>query len=104
MAGYNTVSELLSAGTPALLIPRVTPRQEQLVRARALAEAGRAEMLHPADLSPADVRAKLQELLQRPKTRPQYRQHEGARRAARLVLDLARMQANSRSTADAVAI
>ncbi|GAC1326552.1 MAG: glycosyltransferase family protein [Thermoleophilaceae bacterium] len=93
MAGYNTVSELLSAGTPALLIPRVRPREEQLVRARALADAGVAEMLHPDDLSPALIRAKLQELLERGANPVRSRPHDGARHAARLVLDLAGSQA-----------
>lgn len=33
MAGYNSVMEILSAETPALLIPRETPRREQRIRA-----------------------------------------------------------------------
>ena len=37
MAGYNTVVEVLSAGLPALLVPRQTPRKEQLLRAERLA-------------------------------------------------------------------
>ncbi|HEX8098839.1 MAG TPA: glycosyltransferase [Actinomycetota bacterium] len=37
MAGYNTVVEILATGVPALLVPRVVPRREQLVRARRLA-------------------------------------------------------------------
>jgi predicted glycosyltransferase len=37
MAGYNTVMEILSAGIPALLVPRETPRQEQRIRAERLA-------------------------------------------------------------------
>lgn len=37
MAGYNTVVELLSLGTPSLLVPRTFPRQEQLLRAQRLA-------------------------------------------------------------------
>jgi len=36
MGGYNTICEILSQKTPALIIPRDTPRQEQLIRARAL--------------------------------------------------------------------
>jgi predicted glycosyltransferase len=36
MGGYNTVCELLTQQTPALLIPRETPRKEQLIRARCL--------------------------------------------------------------------
>ncbi|MDP8955754.1 MAG: hypothetical protein M3N24_02190 [Actinomycetota bacterium] len=37
MAGYNTVVEILSAGVPALLVPRRTPRMEQSLRAERLA-------------------------------------------------------------------
>jgi predicted glycosyltransferase len=36
MGGYNTLCELLSIGTTALIIPRETPRKEQLIRARIL--------------------------------------------------------------------
>jgi predicted glycosyltransferase len=37
MAGYNTVVEILSAGVPALLAPRRSPRLEQALRAERLA-------------------------------------------------------------------
>ena len=36
MGGYNSVAEILTTNTPALLVPRDRPRQEQLIRARAL--------------------------------------------------------------------
>lgn len=52
MAGYNTVCSLLSFGKKALLVPRVTPRREQWIRAARLAELGLVDMLHPADMSP----------------------------------------------------
>ncbi len=52
MAGYNTVCELLALGQRALLVPRVTPRQEQLVRATLLAERGLVHLLHPEHLTP----------------------------------------------------
>ncbi len=39
MGGYNTVCEVLSLGRPAIVVPRVQPRREQLLRARALAGA-----------------------------------------------------------------
>ncbi|MFC5380497.1 glycosyltransferase family protein [Aquipuribacter nitratireducens] len=47
MAGYNSVCELLAARRPTLLVPRVRPRREQLVRARRLAARGLVDMLHP---------------------------------------------------------
>ncbi|MGO1971883.1 MAG: glycosyltransferase family protein [Propionibacteriaceae bacterium] len=53
MAGYNSVCELLAAGTPTLLVPRVRPRAEQLVRADNLAARHLMDRLHPDDLSPA---------------------------------------------------
>ncbi len=36
MGGYNTICEILTQGTPALIIPRETPRREQLIRAACL--------------------------------------------------------------------
>lgn len=52
MAGYNTVCEILASGRPAVLVPRVTPRQEQLLRARRWDREGRARLLDPRDLTP----------------------------------------------------
>ena len=51
MGGYNCVGELLCAGTPSLIVPRVAPRHEQLIRAQRFAEMGLIEMLHPDRLS-----------------------------------------------------
>lgn len=47
MAGYNTVTELLSARVPALLMPRVSPRREQLIRAERLARVADLEVCLP---------------------------------------------------------
>jgi predicted glycosyltransferase len=40
MAGYNTTSEILSVGKPALLVPRQGPSAEQRTRAELFAERG----------------------------------------------------------------
>src|SRR5205814_7216108 len=53
MGGYNTVYEVLSFEKPALIVPRVTPRQEQLIRAERLQALGLVDVLHPEALSPA---------------------------------------------------
>lgn len=45
MGGYNTVSEVLTTTTPALVIPRDARRKEQLIRATALSANGHVEML-----------------------------------------------------------
>jgi predicted glycosyltransferase len=64
MAGYNTVAEVLRARRPALLVPRTRPGEEQLVRARAIAELPSYEMLHPDDLGPDAMRAAVGRLLE----------------------------------------
>lgn len=49
MGGYNTVCEILSFDKPALVVPRVVPREEQLIRASRAAELGLFDMLRPED-------------------------------------------------------
>lgn len=61
MGGYNTVYETLAFEKPLLIVPRVEPRKEQLVRAERLQALGIAEYLHPNDLSPETLAAWLQE-------------------------------------------
>jgi predicted glycosyltransferase len=52
MGGYNSVCEVVSFGKPALIVPRVEPRQEQLIRAERFRGLGLVDLLHPAALSP----------------------------------------------------
>jgi predicted glycosyltransferase len=52
MAGYNTTSEILSIGTPAVLVPRAAPSAEQRMRARLFAERGWVGVVDPDDLTP----------------------------------------------------
>lgn len=52
MGGYNSVCDVLSSGARALVVPRVTPRTEQLIRAQRLAARGLVDMLHPDDVTP----------------------------------------------------
>ncbi len=56
MGGYNTVCEILASKKPALIVPRVSPRQEQLIRAERMRHLGLVEMLHPDDLNAAVLR------------------------------------------------
>jgi predicted glycosyltransferase len=55
MGGYNTVCELLSFEKSALVVPRVEPRREQIIRAERLRDLGLIDMLHPNDLSPDSI-------------------------------------------------
>jgi predicted glycosyltransferase len=76
MAGYNTTCELLALRQRVLLVPRATPRQEQLIRASLLARHGLAHMLHPEQLTPERLLDSVQQSLSQP------RPHEGQLTAA----------------------
>jgi predicted glycosyltransferase len=88
MAGYNTVAEVMRARRPALLVPRVEPITEQLVRARELGRRGLQEMLHPNELSPPTMRAALERLLSRPEPPLEEADFRGAERTAELLAQL----------------
>ena len=60
MGGYNTVLELISLGKRPLIVPRVAPRLEQLVRAEALDRRGLVDVLHPENLTPHRIAQWLQ--------------------------------------------
>jgi predicted glycosyltransferase len=51
MGGYNTVCELLSYQKTSLIVPRIHPRREQIIRAERLRNLGLIDMLHPDDLT-----------------------------------------------------
>jgi predicted glycosyltransferase len=51
MGGYNTTCEILSFQKQAVIVPRIKPRQEQLVRAERLQAMGLLDVLHPDRLS-----------------------------------------------------
>lgn len=55
MGGYNTLSAILTYQKPSLIVPRVKPRKEQLIRANRLAELGYVDVLHPDDLSASAI-------------------------------------------------
>ncbi len=55
MAGYNTVNEMLALGKRALLVPRMVPRTEQLIRAERLAELGLVTCLKHEEATPAAI-------------------------------------------------
>jgi predicted glycosyltransferase len=61
MGGYNSVCEALSFEKPALIVPRVKPRMEQMIRAQALHAWGLADVLHPDQLDPRALTRWLQE-------------------------------------------
>jgi predicted glycosyltransferase len=66
MAGYNTVCEALSFRKRALVVPRVSPRSEQLIRAERLRARGLVELLHPEALEPERISSWLADNFGRP--------------------------------------
>lgn len=70
MAGYNTFCEILSFNKSAMLMPRLLPRREQLIRARRAAECGLVDVLLPGEAeNAAIVSARLLTLPHRPRPR-----------------------------------
>jgi predicted glycosyltransferase len=61
MGGYNTLCEALSVGAAAVVVPRVRPRLEQCIRARAFAARGLVRVVHPDALAPELVARELQD-------------------------------------------
>ena len=95
-AGYNICAELLAHAHRALLIPRVVHREEQLIRARRLAEMGLVEFLHPEQASSSALTEIVSKLLAQTES-PLERCREagavpldGAERMAEFLLSLMR--------------
>ncbi|HLW99169.1 MAG TPA: glycosyltransferase [Candidatus Acidoferrales bacterium] len=90
MAGYNTLSEVLSLRKRALVVPRNGPSEEQRMRAGLFARRGLLEMLDPRDLTPEVLAKRLKLALQNedPSVRGQAIEMNGAGRAAGRLLEL----------------
>ncbi|MEO0458168.1 MAG: glycosyltransferase, partial [Cyanobacteria bacterium P01_A01_bin.114] len=52
MGGYNTLTEILTLGKRTVVVPRVKPSQEQLIRAGCFAKRGLVRMIHPEYVTP----------------------------------------------------
>jgi predicted glycosyltransferase len=68
MGGYNTLCEILSQGTPSLVIPRETPRKEQLIRARAFKRHNLVDYIPWGELSSGILQEKILSFLEAPET------------------------------------
>ncbi|HIK07850.1 MAG TPA: glycosyltransferase [Trichormus sp. M33_DOE_039] len=69
MGGYNTTCELLSFGKRSLILPRIKPRKEQLIRAERLQALGLIDILHPHQLIPAAISDWLRQDIELPPVR-----------------------------------
>jgi len=59
MGGYNTICEILTQQTPSLIIPRQTPRREQLIRAQRLKDQGLLDFIPWNEVTPQLFREKI---------------------------------------------
>lgn len=51
MGGYNSICEVMSTNVPALVVPRIWPRREQLIRAKTMVAHDLMDMCLPQDLN-----------------------------------------------------
>ncbi|MHB1936089.1 MAG: glycosyltransferase family protein [Acidobacteriaceae bacterium] len=67
MAGYNTICELLTLGKQAIVVPRVTPVEEQKIRAERMAMLSIFRTILPHALAPAVLGNAIVDQLKSPK-------------------------------------
>jgi predicted glycosyltransferase len=90
MGGYNTLVEAAATGVPTVCVPRVAPRREQLVRARAFARRGLLRLLEPHRLGEGALDAEITAALAHGRRNGASAiDLSGAERAARQLLALA---------------
>jgi predicted glycosyltransferase len=102
MGGYNTLTEAVQRGTPTVCVPRVSPRREQVIRAEAFERLGLIRTLVPDSLSPGRLRAEIEHAFSADRDDLARRAHraldfDGARRAARNLLELAYVRSGGSS-------
>lgn len=90
MGGYNTSCEILACDKRALIVPRVTPRREQLIRAQRLSQLGAVDVLHPEALTPDALSRWLGDGPRRPDRRAEPIDMGGLQRLPGMLDDLLR--------------
>jgi predicted glycosyltransferase len=70
MGGYNTICEILTTGRPAVIMPRIKPSHEQLIRATRMHQLGLFQAVHPEQLSPTKLMQSVLHQLQHDHLRP----------------------------------
>lgn len=88
-AGYNTVMEILAAGTRAVVVPFAEGGEsEQPLRARLLAERGLLTVADPSHLDPRTLADAIDQVMQQPVPILDGIAMDGARRTARAIAEL----------------
>jgi predicted glycosyltransferase len=93
MGGYNTLTEAVANGVPAVCIPRTKPRKEQLIRSEAFEALGLVRTLRPENLTPTALRHAVNSVLEVPRRELYDRarhalQFDGAKLAAEKLISL----------------
>ncbi|HCW45004.1 MAG TPA: hypothetical protein DGU45_06780 [Planctomycetes bacterium] len=65
MGGYNATLEAIALKKPTIIIPRVSPRKEQLIRATKFAELNLIAMIHPDKLNSEVLNEVIKQSLER---------------------------------------
>jgi len=97
MGGYNTVSEILAFEKPALVVPRVQPRQEQWIRAERLSRMGLLDVLRPDDIEPHAISTWMHSTKPTTTLARQHIDFQGLSRVQSLFADLNQLPATRRS-------
>jgi predicted glycosyltransferase len=66
MGGYNTFCEILSAQKPSIIVPRVVPSEEQLIRAKKMGQMGLLKAILPEELTPKSLMESIFQQLSNP--------------------------------------
>jgi predicted glycosyltransferase len=74
------------------LVPRVSPRKEQWIRAQCLKQNGLLDVVHPDDLTPSMLRAWFEKEVQAPRVHPEVIDFAGLERVTQLVAGLVGQQ------------
>ncbi len=90
MGGYNAFCEILSLQKNSIIVPRIQPRVEQLIRAERFADLNLVSMLHPSDLNPVRLFGEIQNRLKADKPVSANRVGltlNGAKKASRFIIN-----------------
>lgn len=72
MGGYNTFTELACLRKFPLILPRVQPRREQLIRAQVFKNRNLCDYIHPDELNPESLIKKISEMLASDRSVPHF--------------------------------
>jgi predicted glycosyltransferase len=87
MAGYNSCTEILQSGVPAVLLPRSFPRKEQLIRATRMAELGWANVIPEADPDPHHLFSTVASAVNTPRKVQLKADLNGLKRLCRIIIE-----------------